>query len=133
MQLWGVSAVHRARLLSLSYFPAVSQVTDTGRLLHTLPGRSHLSHLVPQAPGSPTGSLVRSHPSFHSPVPSTLFRVKKKKKKWSYQKWKGEAFSSLCSASLQAATGALPQAGTALQDLTKTSETLDRVRHSGPP
>lgn len=84
---------------SPSSFPAGSQVTDTGRPLHTLPGRSHLSHPVPQAPGSPAGSHVRSHPSFHSPVPGTLLGVKKKKrkeKKWSCKKWKGEALSSVC-------------------------------------
>lgn len=33
-----------------STFPAASQATDTGRLLHTLPGRSHLSQSVPQVP-----------------------------------------------------------------------------------
>lgn len=36
------------QLLSSSAFPSASQVTDTGRLLHTLPGRSHLSHSVPR-------------------------------------------------------------------------------------
>lgn len=40
---------HRAQLFSPSTVPAVSQVTDTGRLFHTLPGRSHLSV---QFPGS---------------------------------------------------------------------------------
>lgn len=61
-----------------STFPAASQATDTGRLLHTLPGRSHLSQSVPQVPCSPASSLVRSHPSFHSPVPGTLLGVGKK-------------------------------------------------------
>lgn len=68
---------HRAQLFSPSTVPAVSQVTDTGRLFHTLPGRSHLSVQFPGAPFSPAGSLVRRHPSFHSPVPGTLLAVKK--------------------------------------------------------
>lgn len=52
MQLWNVTSAHKAQLLSSSTFPAASQVTDTGRLLHTLPGRSHLPHSVLQAPCS---------------------------------------------------------------------------------
>lgn len=76
------SLVVECQVCPQSTFPASSQVTDTGRLLHTLPRRSHLSHSVLQVlqvPCSPAGSLVRSHPSFHSPVPGTLLGVEKKK------------------------------------------------------
>lgn len=41
---------------------------------------------IPQVPCSPAGSLVRSHPSFHSPVPGTLLGVEKKNR--SYKKLK---------------------------------------------
>lgn len=81
----GVSGLLRKQLLSSATFPAASQVTDTGRLLHTLPGRSHLSHSVPKAPCSPAGSLVRSHPSFYSLAPGILLGVENN---WSYKKLK---------------------------------------------
>lgn len=122
VQLWCASSAHRAQLLSPSTFPAASQVTDTGRLLHTLPGRSHLSHSVPQASCSPAGSLVRSHPSFHSPVPGILLGVENNQ---SYKKLKKPLAQR--AQTLSKMTLGPEQADTS----TKTSETLDRLRCSG--
>lgn len=62
-------AARRLLVLSPSAFTAVSQVTDTGRRLHTPPWRSHLPHSVPKPLSLPylPSSSCQELPQFPPP------------------------------------------------------------------
>lgn len=92
------------QLLSSSAFPSASQVTDTGRLLHTLPGRSHLSHSVPWVSCSLLVPL--SGATLVSTAQCLALSLEWKKKKLELQETE-EAPSSESSDPLQDGTGPL--------------------------